>query len=201
VAGEMVSGELLDACRRREPGAFEELVERTHRQVYTLAYRLVGDRHEAEDVAQEAYLRVHRSLRSFRGESRFETWLYRVVANAAMTQLRRRGRFGDLVAEGHEVADLQPAANPAEYSLEEDEIKRALQAMPLGYRTVVVLKDVYGFSCQEIADQIGVSEGAVKVRLHRARRRLKELVYGPAEGHEGTQRHLPEYAADGGRDA
>jgi RNA polymerase sigma-70 factor (ECF subfamily) len=197
----MIGRELLDACRRREPGAFEELVERTHRQVYTLAYRLVGDRHEAEDVAQEVYLRVHRSLRSFRGESRFETWLYRVVANAAMTQLRRRGRFGDLLAEGHEVADLQPAARPAEYGLEEDEIKRALQALPLGQRTVVVLKDVYGFSCQEIADQIGVSEGAVKVRLHRARRRLKELVYGPAEGHEEAQRHLPEYAAEGGRDA
>ena len=86
----VVSRELLDRCRRGEPGAFEELVERTHRQVYTLAYRLVGDRHEAEDVAQDAYLRVHRSLRTFRGESSFSTWLYRVVANAATTHLRRK---------------------------------------------------------------------------------------------------------------
>src|ERR671915_1969027 len=98
--GGMVSRELLDACRRGEPEAFEELVEKTHRQVYTLAYRLVGDRHEAEDVAQEAYLRAYRSLRGFRGDARFETWLYRIVANMAMTHLRRRGRVGDLPAEG-----------------------------------------------------------------------------------------------------
>jgi RNA polymerase sigma-70 factor (ECF subfamily) len=200
VAGDMVSRELLEACRRGEPGAFEEVVERTNRQVYTLAYRLVGDRHEAEDVAQEAYLRAYRSLRGFRGDARFETWLYRIVANAAMTQLRRRGRFGDLLGD-QDVVSLQPAARPIEETVEEDEIKTALQALPLGQRTAVVLKDVYGFSCQEIADEIGVSEGAVKVRLHRARRRLKELIYGPGEGHEEVQGRLPEYAAEGGRDA
>ncbi len=196
----MVSRELLEACRRGEPGAFEELVERTNRQVYTLAYRLVGDRHEAEDVAQEAYLRAYRSLRGFRGDARFETWLYRIVANAAMTQLRRRGRFGDLLGD-QDVVSLQPAARQIEETVEEDEIKAALQALPLGQRTAVVLKDVYGFSCQEIADEIGVSEGAVKVRLHRARRRLKELIYGPGEGHEEVRGRLPEYAAEGGRDA
>jgi RNA polymerase sigma-70 factor, ECF subfamily len=200
VAGDMVSRELLEACRRGEPGAFEEVVERTNRQVYTLAYRLVGDRHEAEDVAQEAYLRAYRSLRGFRGDARFETWLYRIVANAAMTQLRRRGRFGDLLGD-QDVVSLQPAARPIEETVEEDEIKTALQALPLGQRTAVVLKDVYGFSCQEIADEIGVSEGAVKVRLHRARRRLKELIYGPGEGHEEVRGRLPEYAAEGGRDA
>ena len=201
MAGDMVSRELLEACRRGEPGAFEELVERTNRQVYTLAYRLVGDRHEAEDVAQEAYLRAYRSLRGFRGDARFETWLYRIVANAAMTQLRRRGRFGDLLGDNEEVVSLQPAARQIEETVEEDEIKTALQALPLGQRTAVVLKDVYGFSCQEIADEIGVSEGAVKVRLHRARRRLKELIYGPGEGHEEVRGRLPEYAAEGGRDA
>jgi RNA polymerase sigma-70 factor (ECF subfamily) len=200
VAGDMVSRELLEACRRGEPGAFEEVVERTNRQVYTLAYRLVGDRHEAEDVAQEAYLRAYRSLRGFRGDARFETWLYRIVANAAMTQLRRRGRFGDLLGD-QDVVSLQPAARPIEETVEEDEIKTALQALPLGQRTAVVLKDVYGFSCQEIADEIGVSEGAVKVRLHRARRRLKELIYGPGEGHEEVRGRLPEYAAEGVRDA
>jgi RNA polymerase sigma-70 factor (ECF subfamily) len=197
----MVSRELLEACRRGEPGAFEEVVERTNRQVYTLAYRLVGDRHEAEDVAQEAYLRAYRSLRGFRGDARFETWLYRIVANAAMSQLRRRGRFGDLLGDNQDVVSLQPAARQIEETVEEDEIKTALQALPLGQRTAVVLKDVYGFSCQEIADEIGVSEGAVKVRLHRARRRLKELIYGPGEGHEEVRGRLPEYAAEGGRDA
>jgi RNA polymerase sigma-70 factor (ECF subfamily) len=194
----MVSRELLEACRRRDPGAFDELVELTNRQVYTLALRLVSDRHEAEDVAQEAYLRAYRSLRGFRGDARFETWLYRIVSNVAMTHLRRRGRFGDLLSEGQEMPTEAPRSEPGEDSLEDTEVKRALSQLPHGQRVVVVLKDVYGFSCQEIADQVGVSEGAVKVRLHRARRRLKDLIYGGAlEGHEHVRRLLPEYAEGG----
>jgi RNA polymerase sigma-70 factor (ECF subfamily) len=194
----MVSRELLEACRRRDPGAFDELVELTNRQVYTLALRLVSDRHEAEDVAQEAYLRAYRSLRGFRGDARFETWLYRIVSNVAMTHLRRRGRFGDLLSEGQEMPTEAPRSEPREDSLEDTEVKRALSQLPHGQRVVVVLKDVYGFSCQEIADQVGVSEGAVKVRLHRARRRLKDLIYGGAlEGHEHVRRLLPEYAEGG----
>ncbi len=193
----MVSRELLEACRRGEPGAFEELIEGTHRQVYTLAYRLVGDRHEAEDVAQDAYLRAYRSLRKFRGEARFETWLYRIVANVAMTHLRRRGRFGDLLPEGQEPVLEQQVQDPDD-SLGDAEVSRALASLPDGQRVVVVLKDVYGFSCQEIGDRIGISEGAVKVRLHRARRRLRELIYGEArEGHGEVRRWLPEYVEGG----
>jgi RNA polymerase sigma-70 factor, ECF subfamily len=197
----MVSRELLEAARRGEPGAFEELVERTHRRVYTLAYRLVGDRHEAEDVAQEAYLRAYRALRGFRGEARFETWLHRITANTAMNHLRRRGRFGDLLAEDDErvVRIEEPGRSTPDDVVERDEIERALGTLPTGQRAVVLLKDVYGFSCAEIGDELGISEGAVKVRLHRARRRLKEEVYGPARGHEGVERLLPEYAED--RDA
>jgi RNA polymerase sigma-70 factor (ECF subfamily) len=194
----MVSRELLEAARRRDPGAFEELVERTHRRVYTLAYRLVGDRHEAEDVAQEAYLRAYRALPGFRGESRFETWLYRITANTAMNHLRRRGRFGDVLAEDDErVVRVEDPSRPAlDDVVERDEIERALGTLPAGQRAVVLLKDVYGFSCAEIGEHIGISEGAVKVRLHRARRRLKEQVYGPDRGHEAVGRFLPEYAED-----
>jgi RNA polymerase sigma-70 factor (ECF subfamily) len=193
----MVSRELLEAARRGEPGAFEEVVERTHRRVFTLAYRLVGDRHEAEDVAQEAYLRAYRSLRTFRGEASFETWLHRITANTAMSHLRRRGRFGDVLAEGDERLAREPAPRDVDEVVERDEVERALAALPPGQRTVVLLKDVYGFSCQEIGDRIGISEGAVKVRLHRARRRLKEEVYGPARGHESVAARLPEYAEEG----
>lgn len=173
----MVSRDLLEACRRGDAGAFEELVEQTRRQVYTLAYRLVGDRHEAEDVAQDAYLRVFRSLRGFRQEASFETWLYRIVTNAAFTHLRRRGRFGAVLAEGQEQAVEEPEVRPVEAALDRDEVRRALQGLTLGARTVVVLKDVYGLSCQEIADEMGLSEAAVKVRLHRARKRLKEVIW------------------------
>jgi RNA polymerase sigma-70 factor, ECF subfamily len=172
----MVGPDLLEACRRGDVAAFEELVERTQRQVYTLAYRLVGDRHEAEDVAQEAYLRVFRSLRGFRQEARFETWLYRIVTNAAFSYLRRKGRFGTVLAEGQELTVEEPEVRPMEAALERDEVKQALQELTPGARVVVVLKDVYGLSCQEIADEMGLSEAAVKVRLHRARKRLKDSI-------------------------
>jgi RNA polymerase sigma-70 factor, ECF subfamily len=175
----MVSPELVEACRRGDPRAFEELVDATHRQAYTLALRLVGDRQEAEDVTQDAYLRVFRSVAGFRGDARFETWLYRIVTNAALDHLRRRGRFGDLAAEPEDVETAAATEGPAPEDLgDRDELERCLGALPEGMRTVVVLKDVYGLSCREIGEELGIAEGAVKVRLHRARRRLKELLYG-----------------------
>jgi RNA polymerase sigma-70 factor, ECF subfamily len=158
----------------------------------------VGDRHEAEDVAQDAYLRVHRSLRSFRGDSSFRTWLYRIVSNSAMNHLRRRGRFGDLADEADVVVALAEPARDGTDEVDRDELRRALRALPDAQRVAVLMKDAYGFSVQEIAEQMGVSEGAVKVRLHRARKRLKELLYGEAEGgHRLVQERLPEFAERG----
>jgi RNA polymerase sigma-70 factor (ECF subfamily) len=173
----MVEPELLARCRRGDPAAFEEVVRRTYRHVYTQALRLVGDRHDAEDVAQEAYLRVFRGLPGFRGDARFETWLYRVVANSALSFLRRRGRFGEVLAEPEDGPREEPAdPRVGEALADRDLLVRALEALPASLRTVVVLKDVYGLSCEEIGEELGVSEGAVKVRLHRARRRLREML-------------------------
>ena len=193
----MVDRELLERCRRHEPGAFEDLVERTHQQVYTLAYRLMGDRYEAEDVAQEAYLRVHRSLRGFRGDARFETWLHRIVANVALNHLRKKGRFGDPTDEPERVVRV-PSGPSTDDVPERDELRRALAALPPGQRAAVVLKDIYGFTAQEIADRMETSEGAVKVRLHRARRTLRELIYGSRaeEHHEEVRDQLPDYAEE-----
>lgn len=174
----MVSREILDAARRGDPRAFEELVELTRRRVFTLAFRLVGDRHEAEDVAQEAYMRAFRSLKGFREDARFETWLHRIVANTAMNHLRKRNRFGDTLAEGQELMVVEPEIRPHDEIVERDEVARALAHLPPGQRAVVVLKDMYGLTCGEIGQHMGLTEGAVKVRLHRARKRLKEQVYG-----------------------
>jgi RNA polymerase sigma-70 factor, ECF subfamily len=183
----MVSPELLAACRQGDPDAFEEVVRRTYRHVYTQALRLVGDRHEAEDVTQDVYLRVFRGLSGFRGESQFETWLYRIVANAAINQLKRRGRFGQLMAEpepdrggtgvGAGNFDLPSGEILDEQAADRDALTAALESLPFSLRSVVILKDVYGLSCQEIGEELGTTEGAVKVRLHRARRRLKDLLF------------------------
>lgn len=176
----MVTHELLAACRRGDPTAFEEVVRRTYRQVYTQAFRLVGDRQEAEDVAQEAYVKVIRGLAGFRGDAQFETWLYRIVTNTAMTHLRRRRRFGELLADsGEEAPEYAADVRVAEQAVDREALRRALGALPLSLRSVVVMKDVYGLSCREIGDRLGISEGAVKVRLHRGRKRLKQRLFGP----------------------
>jgi RNA polymerase sigma-70 factor, ECF subfamily len=183
----MVTPELLAACRRGDPKAFEEVVRRTHKNVYTQALRLVGDRQDAEDVAQEAYLRVFRGLAGFRGEAQFETWLYRIVANAAMSYLRRRQRFGAVLAEPEDASSAQwiaPDVQVDEQAVDRDALVKALEALPVSFRTVVVLKDVYGLSCLEISQQLGTTEGAVKVRLHRARKRLKGMLFGPEESRD-----------------
>jgi RNA polymerase sigma-70 factor (ECF subfamily) len=175
----MVTHELLAACRRGDPEAYEEVVRRTYRHVYTQALRLVGDRQDAEDVAQDAYLRVYRGLAGFRGDAQFETWLYRIVSNAAMSHLRKRRRFGELAKDSpEEPRELPSATLVAEEAVDRDSLTKALDSLPPSLRVVVILKDVYGLSCREIGDQIGASEGAVKVRLHRARRRLKEMLFG-----------------------
>jgi RNA polymerase sigma-70 factor, ECF subfamily len=200
----MVDRDLLKRCGRREPGAFEELVELTGRQVYTLAYRLVGDRHEAEDVAQEAYLRVYRSLRSFRGDSRFETWLHRIVANTALNYMRSKARFGDVADEPDRIlrlAESEPDEAVLDDVPERDELAGALSRLPHAQRVAVVLKDVYGFTAGEIAERLGTTEGAVKLRLHRGRRNLKELIHGSRDAeHADVEDRIPEYAevGDGG---
>jgi len=175
----MVSPELLAACRRGDRAAFEEVVRRTYRHVYTQALRIVGDRHEAEDVAQEAYIRVFRGLAGFRGEAQFETWLYRIVANAAITHLRRKSRLGELSLDKEDERTEIPAdVRVDDQAADREELSRALAALPVSLRSVVVLKDVYGLPHKEIAELLGTTEGAVKVRLHRARRRLKEQLFG-----------------------
>lgn len=152
----------------------------THRRVYALAYRLVGDRHEAEDVAQEAYLRMFRGLAGFREEARFETWMHRIVTNTAFNQLRKRGRFGELLED--EVLEVPAPARAEELAIARDELERGLAVLPPGQRTVLILKDVYGLSCKEIGDELGIQEGAVKVRLHRARKKLKDVLSQAEEG-------------------
>jgi RNA polymerase sigma-70 factor (ECF subfamily) len=170
----MVTPELVARCKRGDRLAFEELVRASHRRVYSLAYRLVGDRNDAEDVAQEAYLRMFRGLAGFREEAAFETWMYRIVTNCAMSHLRRKDRFGALQRDEDGTPEIPLPDRAQDLAVQRDDLSRGLASLPAGQRTVLLLKDVYGLSVSEIAREVGIEEGAVKVRLHRARRRLKE---------------------------
>ncbi len=173
--------DLVTQARTGDRVAFDELVRRTYDDTFTLAYRLTGNREDAGDVAQEAYIRAYRHMRRFRADSRFSTWLYRITTNCASTHLGRRKRHRyDQLLDDSPIADEDPGANPelqADASALRDEVQRALSRLPERLRAVVILRDSYDLSHHAIAEELGISETAAKVRLHRARHRLRELVF------------------------
>src|SRR5690554_4634269 len=172
--------ELVAAARDGDREAFDELVKATYAETYTLAYRLTGDEEDARDVVQEAYLRAYRGLKRFRGDAQFSTWMYRITANCSSTYLgrRKRNRHDELTDDI--VADEEPAVNPearADAAALRARLQDALRELPPRLRAVVVLRDIYDLPHEAIAAELGISESAAKVRLHRARRKLREDVF------------------------
>jgi RNA polymerase sigma-70 factor (ECF subfamily) len=174
--------ELVEAARRGDPEAAGQLVRSTWESTFTLAFRLTANEQDALDVTQEAYLRALRGLRRFRGEARFSTWLYRVTANCASDHLARsrRSSHDQLDPDSDHfaaLADRRPEHDPEASASATDEraaLAAALLRLPSKLRQVVVLRDVYDLSHRSIAAELGTSEAATKVRLQRARKRLRE---------------------------
>jgi RNA polymerase sigma-70 factor, ECF subfamily len=167
-------GTLVDACRRGEEWAMELLYHRYRRRVYGLATRIAGPQ-DADEVAQEAFVRILRGLPKFRGEAALGTWIYRLAVNAALTHVTRRPRHdrGDDILEtlpAKPVAARDPGLSAR--------LERALSALPGGYRAVLVLHDVEGLSHEECAAILGCRVGTSKSQLHKARARMRDLL-GP----------------------
>jgi RNA polymerase sigma-70 factor (ECF subfamily) len=172
---------LVLAAREGDRPAFDRLVELTHRDTYTLALRLTGNREDAADITQEVYLRAYRNLGSFRGDARFTTWLYRITANCASTHMRRwRRHRHDPLADDDLVIDLRcdgdPEGNAAAADLR-SRLAIAIEELPPKLRAVVVLRDVYELSHEAVAEELGISSNAARVRLHRARSRLRAQLF------------------------
>jgi RNA polymerase sigma-70 factor (ECF subfamily) len=171
---------LVEAARNGDRAALDELVRATYGAAYTLAFRLTGHEDDAQDVVQEAYLRAYRGLRRFRGDAQFTTWLYRITANCSANLLAKRARNRtEALAEDAPVVDVRPEHDPEVRVAGEDERARvasALASLPWRLRQVIVLRDIYDMPHGSIAAELGISGAAAKVRLHRARRRLRELL-------------------------
>lgn len=176
---------LVERAKRGDVAAFEQLIAQYEKKVYNLAFRLTGNHEDASDVAQEAFIRVYNSLPEFRGDSSFATWLYRIVNNVGMDELRKRKRqratsLDDTVTveDGEMTRQLADSAGGPEQALERVETQRAVQesinSLDEEYRMVVVMCDLQGYSYNEIAETLGINLGTVKSRLHRARQALKE---------------------------
>jgi len=175
---QMTEAALIEAVRRGEAGSREALYHRYKRRVYALALRIVGAM-DAEEVAQEAFIRIFRGLPKFRGDAALSTWIYRLAVNAALSHRARRAPAaadpratdGEPASEGQ--AGVEPAGGDA---VLRSRLERALERLPAGYRTVVVLHDVEGLEHEEVAEILGCHVGTSKSQLHKARARLREIL-------------------------
>ena len=145
-----------------------------------LAYRLTGSDADACDVVQDVYVRAFKSIGSFRGDARFSTWLYRITANCASTHMSRGRRHRHELLQHDQIVIATGTAYDPQFSVDNGVLHRqlvaALEALPKRMREVVVLRDVYDLTHEDIARELEISVTAAKVRLHRARKRLRELV-------------------------
>ncbi len=188
--------DLVGRARDGDVRAFEDLVRRHQIKLYNLALSMCRDPEEAADITQEALLKAFRSIRSFRGDAAFTSWLFRIAKNHFLDRKRRASREGiaedfDEVPESEHESDHAPDGSEV---YERGELSAALEEalgkLPEKFRMVVVLYDVQGFSYEEIAKITGSSIGTVKSRLNRSRRKLKEEILAMREQFSGHLRQI-----------
>ena len=171
-----------------EDAAYDELVRTYSSSIFHVAYRMLGDSAEASDVVQEIFLKVFRHIAGFKGEAALKTWIFRIAFSEVLNRLRwwkRRRRFatvslddppnGSGTSAAHSLATSSPTPEQVLQSKEQETaIQQALGRLSMEHRSIIVLRDIEGFSYNEIADVLGVSIGTVKSRLARARADLKQ---------------------------
>ena len=171
----------IERAKGGDHDAFRQLVEEHQHDVYALALRLTRDPHLAHDIAQEAFIRAWRALPKFRGDSAFSTWMHRITVNTAWTQRRRAARHDTRPLDDTLLETGLPDTGTSPETAGEmidvrAALRRAIAALTPGQRTVLVLRDVYGWSTDEVSGELRISRTTAKVRLHRARKRVRELM-------------------------
>jgi RNA polymerase sigma-70 factor (ECF subfamily) len=166
--------ELARLAAKGDAAAFEEIHRRYSRLVYNVALRMTGNAADAEDLTQESFISVLRSVRGFRGEAAFATWLYRLAVNQVRMHFRRR-RSRPFEQTGDEVITERAAARRAcaTHAVERIAIERAVETLPPGYRAAFVLHDVAGYEHEEIGRMLGCNAVTSRSQLHRARAKLR----------------------------
>ncbi len=175
--------ELVRRCQEGDVSAFQTLVERYQQRAVRLSYRYVKNQEDAEDIAQDAFIRVFRSIKEFRNESQFYTWFYRILVNLSLDHLRRNKQKaveyqdGVLLRSQSAAEAQQKGSSPREELWKKQRrlaIAKAIDALPEDQRTTVVLREIDGLSYEEIAQVTKVPIGTVMSRLYYARRKLQD---------------------------
>ena len=173
---------VIQRVQRGDVNAFESLVTAYEKNVYNLALRMTGSPEDAEDMAQEAFIKAYNSLPSFRGDSKFSVWLYRIVSNVCLDFLRKKNRRStvSLSAEDDDGEDVQldlpdTSQSPEELlekKLTRESVQRGLASLPPDARQILLLREIQGLSYEEIGETLGLEPGTVKSRIFRARKKL-----------------------------
>lgn len=178
--------DLVEQCKAGDRAAFRQLVEKYHPNVFNIVAGMVRDADEADDITQEVFLKVHRSIHRFMGQSQFSVWLYRIAVNQGLDRLKSWKRrpetvslneFNGVLEEGLDLFFADPALNAAEAYEEsqvQDVVRRMIVSLAPEHRVVITLKDIEGLSQDEIAGILDCPVGTVKSRLTRAREALKD---------------------------
>lgn len=189
MSAELQDAELVERAKLGDVEAFEELTNRYERRIYTLAMRVLGNQHDAEDVTQQTFLSALEHLADFRGDSSFATWLFRIATNAALKILRKRRGLNtisleqstepqegtDTIPHPEYIADWRQTPDALAQRAETRRVlEEALSELDEKHRLVFLLRDVEGLSIKETAEALGLTEANVKVRLLRARLQLRE---------------------------
>jgi len=169
---------LIERCRTGDDIAFGELVDRYRNLVYAMVYRMVSDRSQTDDLAQEVFLKVHRGLPYFRGEARLSTWIYRIVANVCAQARSRRVREVPLDPDDEDRPRRQLGVTDAAFADLElrDRLEKAIAQLPDNYQLLVAAHYLDGIQYEALAEALDIPIGTVKTHLYRAKRRLRELL-------------------------
>ena len=176
---------LVAKSKKGNLDAFEELISAYERKAYNIAYRMMGNEEDAKDMAQEAFIKIYKSIQNFREESSFSTWLYRIVTNVCLDELRKRKKDKLVPLElsietekGTAIVELSAERETPEDIYERVEkrhlIQNSISSLGEDYKTVIILRDIQGFGYEEIATMLNCSLGTIKSRINRARNLLKE---------------------------
>ena len=179
---QLSEAEAIERAKQGDAEAFEVLYNLHRRRVYSLCLRMTTNTAEAEDLTQEAFLQLFRKIGTFRGESAFSTWLHRMAVNVVLMQLRKKNLpivpIDDTPDSDEETPkkDYGTEDNVLAGSIDRLRLQKAVDSLPVGYRTIFVLHDVEGYEHNEIAEMVGCSIGNSKSQLHKARMKLRELL-------------------------
>lgn len=190
---EILEKELIKKSQNGNVESFEELISNYQKKVFNIAFGMMHNQDDAYDISQEVFIRVFKSIKKFKGQSSFSTWLYRITTNACLDELRKRKNNKNIISidqeiqleEGEVFRQIEDNGPTPELIVERNELKEivrdAISQLSNEHKEVIILRDIHGFSYDDIAEIIKCPQGTVKSRINRARSMLKDILKNKRE--------------------